>query len=165
MIKNKFTVLVTLILTMFIGLNSSNAQSVISKIEPKIFPEAQKGFKKMIIEVPYSENDSNKKIEFYVGKWMDVDGCNSFNLMGTYTQKDLQGWGYSYWDFSTKGEVRSTLMACPDTKGRHLFVSASPQIVDYNGRMPIVIYVPDGYDVQFKIFKAENEVYRAAETK
>lgn len=165
MIKNTFRVLVTLILTLFIGLNSSNAQSVISKIDPKIFPEAQKGYKKMIIEVPYSENDANKKIEFYVGKWMDVDGCNSFNLMGTYTQKDLQGWGYSYWDFTTKGEIRSTLMGCPDAKGRHLFVSASPQIVDYNGRMPIVIYVPEGYDVQFKIFKAENEVYRAAEAK
>lgn len=165
MTKKTFTLVAAIILCLGVGLKSADAQTVISKIDPKIFPEAQKGFKKMIIEVPYSSNDADKKIEFYVGKWMDVDGCNTFNLMGSYEQKDLQGWGYSYWVFNTKGDVRSTMMACPDQKGRHLFVSANPEIVDYNGRMPIVIYVPEGYDVQFKIFKAANETYQAAESK
>lgn len=154
-----------MILTFFIGISSSNAQMVISKVDPKIFPAAKEGYKKMIIEVPYSNLDADKKIEFYVGKWMDVDGCNSFGLMGTYEQKELQGWGYNYWTFETKGDVRSTMMACPDSPNRNLFVSAEPQMVDYNGRMPIIIYVPDGYDVQFKIFKAEPDTYRASESK
>lgn len=163
--KNIFTTLIALVAVLFVGVQFSNAQSVISKIDPKIFPEAEKGFKKMIIEVPYSENDANKKIEFYAGIWMEVDGCNTFNLMGTYEQKDLQGWGYNYWIFKTNGNVQNTMMACPDLPLRNLFVSASPQIVDYNGKMPIVIYVPEKYDVQFKIFKAEHETYRAAESK
>lgn len=163
--KQTFTLLITMVLTMLIGINNSSAQMVISKIDPSIFPKAEKGYKKMVIEVPYSENDSNKKIQFNVGKWMDVDGCNTFNLMGTYEQKDLQGWGYSYYLFKTNGNVTSTMMACPDKAGRNLFVTALPQLVDYNGRMPIIIYVPEGYDVQFQIFKAENEVYRAAEAK
>lgn len=163
--KNTWNVIVTVIIALFVGINTSDAQMVISKIDTKIFPAAEKGYKKMIIEVPYSDNDENKKIEFYVGKWMDVDGCNSFNLMGTYTQKDLEGWGYNYWVFETKGEVRSTMMACPDQEQRHLFVQAAAQLVDYNGKMPIVIYIPEGYDVQFKIFKAEKEVFRAAEVK
>lgn len=161
--KNTLSLIVTMILTVFVGISSSNAQMTISKIDPNIFPKAQEGYKKMIIEVPYSDNDGNKKIEFSVGKWMDVDGCNTFNLIGTFEQKDLQGWGFSYWVFNTKGDVTGTMMACPDQSTRNLFVSATPQLVNYNGRLPIVIYVPEGYDVQFRIFKAENEVYRAAE--
>lgn len=163
--KSTLTALITLILALFVGIKTSEAQMVVSKIDPKIFPAAEQGYKKMIIEVPYSNNDANKKIEFYVGKWMDVDGCNTFNLMGTYDQKDLEGWGYNYWVFKTNGDVRSTMMACPDQKVRNLFVSASTQLVDYNGRMPIVIYIPEGYDVQFKIFKSENEIFTAAEAK
>lgn len=163
--KQTFTLIITTILTFLIGISTLSAQIAISKVDPNIFPKAEKGFKKMIIEVPYSENDANKKIQFYVGKWMDVDACNTFNLMGTYEQKELQGWGYNYYIFKTNGDVTSTMMACPNQSGRNIFVSSIPQLVDYNGRMPIVIYVPDGYDVQFQIFKAEDEVYRAAESK
>jgi len=161
--KHIFTIIATLVVVLSVGVKTSNAQMTISKIDPNIFPKAENGYKKMIIEVPFSDNDNNKKIEFYVGKWMDVDGCNTFNLMGTYEQKDLQGWGYSYFVFKTNGDVRSTLMACPDKTSRHLFVSAMPQLIDYNGKMPVIIYVPEGYDVQFKIFKAENETFTAAQ--
>jgi len=163
--KNTFTIIVAMLIALFIGSQSVSAQSVISKIDPKIFPEAQKGFKKMIIEVPHSDNDDNKIIQFYAGVWMEVDGCNTFNLIGSYEKKDLTGWGYEYWVFNTKGDIQSTMMSCPDAPLRNLFVKSAPQITDYNGRMPIVIYVPEKYDVQFKIFKAENEVYRAAEAK
>lgn len=163
--RNTFTLIIALMIALFSGIESSNAQSVITKIDPKIFPEAQKGYKKMVIEVPYSDNDDNKIIQFYAGVWMEVDGCNTFNLIGTYEKKDLQGWGYEYWVFNTKGDVQSTMMSCPNAPLRNLFVKATPQITDYNGRMPIVIYVPEKYDVQFKIFKAEDSTYRAAEAK
>lgn len=163
--KQTFTFLLTMMFALFMGINSASAQMTISKVDPSIFPKAEKGYKKMVIEVPYSDNDANKKIEFSVGKWMDVDGCNTFNLMGTFEQKELQGWGYSYYVFKTNGNVTSTMMACPGKPNRNIFVSAQPELVNYNGRMPIIIYVPDGYDVQFQIFKAENDVYRAAEAK
>lgn len=163
--NNIFTAILALVFTAIVGINISEAQMTINKIDPSIFPPAENGFKKLIIEVPYSNNDSNKKIDFYVGKWMEVDACNTFSLIGSYEEKDLQGWGYNYYVFQTKGDVRSTMMACPDATLRNLFVSAAPQTVNYNGRMPIVIYVPDGYEVQFKIFKAENETYTAAEAK
>lgn len=163
--KQTLTIVLAFFVALFIGLSNANAQMTISKVDPNIFPKAEKGYKKMVIEVPYSENDANKKVEFQVGKWMDVDGCNTFNLMGAYEQKDLQGWGYTYYVFKTNGDVIGTLMECPNQAGRNLFVGAAPQLVDYNGRMPIIIYIPEGYDVQFKIFKSENETYRAAEAK
>lgn len=117
----------------------------------------------MVIEVPYSNNDQNKKIEFAIGKMTEVDGCNSYGLQGTLEKKDLQGWGYEYYVFKTKGEIISTQMACPDMPKRNLFVSNQGTTLNYNGRMPVVIYVPEEYDVQFKIYTADNDVYIASE--
>lgn len=146
-----------------IGFTTITMAQTVLKQNTDIFPAPEKGYKKMVIEVPYSKNDDNKKIEFNVGKWMEVDGCNQFSLQGTLEKKDLQGWGYNYYVFKTNGNVVSTQMACPGTPNRNLFVSAQPEMVRYNGRMPIVIYVPGEYDVQFKIYKAEEDVYTAAE--
>ncbi|WP_164109721.1 MULTISPECIES: ecotin [Sphingobacterium] len=154
------------IFTLLFGLLSlttiTMAQSVL-KQSTDIFPTPEKGYKKMIIEVPHSKSDDSKKIEFTVGKWMEVDGCNHFSLQGKLEKKDLQGWGYDYYVFTTNGQVASTQMACPGAPNRHLFVSAQPEMTRYNGKLPIVIYVPEEYEVQFKIYKAEEDVYVAAE--
>lgn len=163
--NNKLIISLGALITLITLSMSTFAQSTIDKQDVSVFPEAEKGYKKLVIEVPHSDNDQNKKIEFTVGKWMDVDGCNYYNLAGRYEKKDLQGWGYDYFVFTTKGEVSSTLMGCPDAKGRNLFVTAAPQLVNYNGKLPIVIYVPEGYDVQFKIYKSDGENYQAAEVR
>lgn len=142
-----------------------HAQSVNMKEDLSIYPKPEAGYKQMVIEVPHSDKDRDKKIEFSVGKMMEVDGCNHFGLQGVLEKKDLQGWGYEYYVFKTKGEVIGTQMACPGTPNRHLFVAAQPQMVNYNGRLPIVIYVPEEYDVQFKIYKADDDTYRASEVR
>ncbi|HLS37444.1 MAG TPA: ecotin family protein, partial [Sphingobacterium bovisgrunnientis] len=95
----------------------------------------------------------------------EVDGCNYFNLQGTLETKDLQGWGYNYYVFKTNGQVTSTMIGCPDAAKRNLFVTAQPEMVRYNGKLPIIIYVPEDYQVQFIIYKAEEETYFAAEEK
>lgn len=141
------------------------AQSTNMRQDLSMFPKPEEGYKQMVIDVPHSENDDKKKIEFSVGKMMEVDGCNTFFLAGELEQKDLDGWGYNYYVFKTDGTVGGTRMGCPDMPNRHLFVSAQPEMVRYNGRMPIVIYVPTDYDVQFKIYKAEDDVYRASEVR
>lgn len=143
----------------FLGLTTI---AMAQKVDLSVFPKPEKGYKQMVIEVPHSENDGNKKLEFRVGKWMDVDGCNSFKLNGTLEKKDLQGWGYDYYVFNGGGVV-ATRMACPDAEGRHLFVSATPEMVRYNGRMPIVIYVPADYEVKFKIYQADGDDFEALE--
>lgn len=152
------------LLVAFIALSiQAMAQQVITKQDLSIFPKPEAGYKKVIIEVPHSDKDDQKKIEFSVGKWMEVDGCNYFNLQGSLETKDLQGWGYNYYVFKTNGQVTSTMIGCPDAAKRNLFVTAQPEMVRYNGKLPIVIYVPEEYQVQFKIYKAEEETYFAAE--
>jgi len=160
--KNKMKILSFLVAFITLSIQAM-AQQVITKQDLSIFPKPEAGYKKVIIEVPHSDKDDQKKIEFSVGKWMEVDGCNYFNLHGTLETKDLQGWGYNYYVFKTNGQVTSTMIGCPDAAKRNLFVTAQPEMVRYNGKLPIVVYVPEGYDVQFKIYKAEDETYFAAE--
>lgn len=144
---------------------SAMAQTLL-KQDVSIFPEPEKGMVKYVIEVPHAgiDGDSNKKIEFFVGKYMETDACNKYFLAGSFEQKDLQGWGYNYYVFKTNGDVGSTQMFCQGDK-KTSFVQAKSIMTDYNGRMPIVIYAPEGYEVKFKIYKAEPETYQAAEAK
>ena len=150
----------------FLCLNTvAMAQSSVSKIDLSIYPEPEKGYKQMVIEVPHSDNDAAKKIEFTVGKWMQLDECNKHGLQGIIEQKDLEGWGYSYYIFKSDGNVMSTQMACPGNNKVNQFITSQPEMTRYNGKLPIVIYVPEEYDVQFKIYKAEADIYRASEVK
>ncbi|MFN3020478.1 ecotin family protein [Chryseobacterium sp. TY3] len=41
------------------------------------------------------------------------------------------------------------------------FVKSQGYFTDYNGRMPVVLYIPDGYEAKFRIYKAEKNLYSA----
>lgn len=162
--KKNIIALITFCTLTFMSSNIS-AQYVVDKMDLSVFPKPEKGYQKFVIEVPHSsiEDDGNKKIEFFVGKNVQVDKCNNQFLAGDLVEKDLKGFGYQYYDFKTTGNVATTLMGCGETGTISKFVTAKPVVKNYNGRMPIVVYAPEGYDVRFKIYKAEPETYRAAQ--
>lgn len=135
----------------------------ITRVNTDIFPKSEKNQKKVVIEVPYSSQDSNKKIEIFVGKEMETDKCNQYGLPGSFTKKDLKGWGYSYLTFNSTGNAVSTMKGCAESGTRTQFVNAAGYMADYNGRMPIVLYIPQGFTVRYKIYKADPEWYEALE--
>lgn len=151
------------LLTLFIVTISTTMAQGLTKVDVSIFPAPEKGYKQVVIEVPHSDQDDNKKIEFFIGKMMEVDGCNSYNLMGKLEKKDLQGWGYDYYVFESKGDAFSTRKGCGDMPKRNMFVSSQPELARYNGKMPIVIYVPEDMQVKFKIFTSGKETFTASE--
>ncbi|MCC9044415.1 ecotin family protein [Myroides sp. M-43] len=153
------------LIVVFFGLMTVTMAQTITRTDVSIFPAPEKGYKQVVIDVPHSSKDDSKKIEFRVGKVMEVDGCNHFNLMGKLEQKDLQGWGYNYYVFTTTGDVVSTTMGCPDTPKRHIFVSAQPELTRYNGKLPIVVYVPEDYEVRFNVYTTDGEEYHASEVR
>lgn len=128
-----------------------------------VFPPPKEGYVRYIIQLPSSskEKDVNKKVEFYVGKYEKVDNCNSFGLIGKIHQKTVEGYGYSYYEFDTDGNIIGTLMYCNNRKLVEKFIIGESNLVDYNSRMPIVIDVPEGYVVQYKIFVAKEKEYKA----
>lgn len=133
------------------------------KVDLKPFPKAEQGMKQVVIEVPHSEQDQNKKIEILVGKEMETDKCNRYSLGGSFDSKELQGWGYNYLTFKTNGNVASTRMVCADNSKISQFVTSQGYLMNYNGRMPIVLYIPDGYEAKFNIYTTDGDLYSAQE--
>ncbi|MNH20233.1 Ecotin precursor [compost metagenome] len=57
----------------------------------------------------------------------------------------------------------STLMACPDTAKKEAFVPVVGDgfLLRYNSKLPVVVYVPEGVEVRYRIWSASDEVKKA----
>lgn len=147
----------------------NTATSVITNTENisdilKQMPAPEQGYKRMVISLPAEKDakeEGNYKVEIIPGKQMKVD-CNKHGLMGELTEKNLEGWGYVYYEFTGSGDVFSTKMGCPDNALHNEFVSGKTQIVAYNSNMPLVVYIPETLELRYKIWEAASE-YTASE--
>ena len=75
----------------------------------------------------------------------------------------LEGWGYSYYRLEKVGGPMSTLMACPDGKKTEAFVPVVGEgfMLGYNSKLPVVVYVPEGIEVRYRIWSASEDVQKA----
>ncbi len=121
------------------------------------FPKSQAGFQRYVIHVPVTGNDDGYQVELIAGKTAKVD-CNNHRLNGSLAEKDLKGWGYSYYEFTTQGQMASTMMACPNRPETEKFVTGATKLVRYNSRLPIVVFVPNGYELKYRLWKAQDIV-------
>ncbi len=133
-------------------------------IDTNMFPAAKNGYKKIVIQVPENKNEKDLKVEIICGRILDVDLCNYHYLVGKSTEKNLKGWGYTYFEVESDGGYISTKMACPDLKTKKEFVCIEPILTRYNSKLPIVMYVPEILTVKFRIWKAGEE-FENAESK
>ena len=127
-----------------------------------MFPQAQEGFMRHIIEVPKTDNDYDHRVELMIGKTMLVD-CNQHSLRGKTENITLKGWGYKYLEVSDIHNGPSTMMACREPKTEK-FISlymGDETLRRYNSRSPIVAYVPKGYEVRYRIWSAGEKVAKA----
>lgn len=132
--------------------------------ELKAFPSAGEGVERFVIVLPHKEREEEGafSIELIAGKEMLTDGVNQVRLTNTIEQRTLEGWGYSYYEVIGKSDTITTLMAPPE--GAPLvksFVTAAPLHVRYNSRLPIVVYVPKGYEVRYRIWRANKKFQEA----
>lgn len=135
---------------------SADAQSAKVKQERESilapFPQAPEGMVRHVIYVDTKADENLYKIEVVPGKVMNVDN-NIHRLMGKMEEKTLEGWGYTYYEFTSNGQTASTLMATSGPKVNK-FISAQTLMVRYNSKMPVVVYAPEGFDIQYRIWRA-----------
>jgi len=129
----------------------------------KPYPAAEGGFNRMVFNVPSTENEADRKIEIMAGKTMATD-CNQTWLGGRLEKKVAQGWGYPYFVLEASDVAASTRMACPpgeEKTERFLAVRGEGFLLRYNSKLPVVVYVPEGFEVRYRIWQAGEEVHRA----
>lgn len=150
-------------------LTAALSSTVTSSAEPenlKAFPAAGDGMVRYVIALPHKERneETDFRVELVVGKVLKTDGVNQYRLGATIEAKPLEGWGFTYYEVSKIGPPASTRMAAPPgTAPVEKFVSGQPLLIGYNSRIPIVVYVPEGAEVRFRIWSAEGEPVPAEE--
>ena len=95
---------------------------------------------------------------------MLTDGVNLVRLGNAIEPRTIEGWGYTYYEVTGPSETISTLMAPPEGAPKvKAFVKAAPLQVRYNSRLPIIVYVPSGYEVRYRIWSASETTLEADE--
>jgi ecotin len=130
----------------------------------KPFPAPVDGYKRFVIELPSLSNEDEHKVELLAGKTMEID-CNLHRLGGQWQEQTAKGWGYNYYQLNNVGPGISTMMGCPDNSRKEAFVPAGgePQLLRYNSKLPLVVYVPADLEVRYRVWSAGAETSKAGQ--
>ncbi|CAG9233725.1 serine protease inhibitor ecotin [Burkholderia vietnamiensis] len=128
----------------------------------KMFPQPAAGQQRAVIALPALDNEADARVELMIGKTLPTD-CNQQWFGGELTAEDVKGWGYTYYRLTDVKGPASTLMACPAQAPQQRFVQVrgDGQLLRYNSRLPLVVYVPEGFEVRYRVWHASKDVGQA----
>lgn len=125
------------------------------------FPPAEAGQVRYVLELPAKDEESDFKVELLVGKTVATDPHNRYFFAGRIEEEVIEGWGFPRFVVSTLGPMAGTLMAVdPDAPKVERFITlgGEPFLIRYNSRLPVVVYVPEGVEVRYRIWSAEPHI-------
>lgn len=156
----RFSPVATTVALLLSGVSTLSQAAKLEDVAP--YPKADNGFVRQVIHLPKQAKEEDFKIEILAGKTLTVD-CNRQRLGGTLEEKNLEGWGYSYYRLEKVSGPMSTLMACPEGTSKQAFVPVVGEgfVLRYNSKLPIVVYTPDNVDVKYRVWKAEEKIDNA----
>lgn len=127
-----------------------------------MYPAAKDGFTKYYIWLPTLTNESDNQVEIVVGKNTMVD-CNSAWYSGVLEEKSVQGWGYTYYEVNNVAGPMSTRMGCSESSDKEAFIQVigDNYLVRYNSKLPVVVYVPNDFEVQYKVWTTNSSLFEA----
>ena len=129
----------------------------------KAWPAAETGYTRYVVRLAPMDDENNHKVEIMVGKNMEVD-CNQHRFGGDLEARVVKGWGYTSYHLEKVIGPMSTMMACPGQEKTRMLVQVHGEgyLVRYNSKLPIVAYVPKGYDVGYRIWSAAEQMQKAS---
>ena len=121
----------------------------------KSYPETLEDYDRYVIYLPKQDNEEALRLEVIPGIMKEID-CNTYWLAGEFDIREVEGMGYDYMVFESDGNVGSTRMACPDAELIEKFVEANGHFGRYNSQLPVVVFVPKGVELKYKVWKAQD---------
>jgi ecotin len=126
----------------------------------KAFPPAEEGMVRYVLQLPRQADESAFKVELIVGKTVHVDEQNRYFFVGKIDAETIEGWGFTRYKVSKLGPMAGTLMAVDQDApkvARFITLGGDPYIIPYNSHLPIVVYVPEGVEVHYRVWTAGAE--------
>lgn len=127
----------------------------------KAFPPADAGMTRHVLMLPPQDQEDSLRVELIIGKTVRIDEVNRYFFAGSLREVNIEGWGFTRYLLAELGPMGGTLMAV-DPGGpkveRFVTLGAEPQLLRYNSRLPLVVYVPEGVEVRYRIWRAAPEV-------
>lgn len=129
-------------------------------LEP--WPPAGDGETRYVIRLPALEDESGRRVELRIGKDLEID-CNRHWFAGKLERDVVAGWAYPLYRLVGVTGPASTKMACPGEEKRVAFIAVNldDPFVRYNSKLPMVVYVPEGFTVRYRVWSADNVMQEA----
>jgi ecotin len=127
----------------------------------KAFPPAEEGMVRYVLQLPTQDDETLYKVELIIGKTVEIEEKNRYFFGGKIEKETIKGWGYPRYNVSKIGPMAGTRMAVdPDAPkvARFITLGGEPYIIRYNSRLPIVVYVPEGAEVRYRIWTTDEEL-------
>jgi ecotin len=121
----------------------------------RMFPDTLEGMTRHVIRLPAQEDEFGFRVELMAGKTRMMD-CNGGSYIGEQSRATLNGWGYDYYVIHNIQPGPTTRKACPpDTEKEGLMpVMTGAGLLRYNSQLPLVAYVPEGFGLSYRIWRA-----------
>lgn len=126
----------------------------------KAFPAPEAGMTRFVLHLEPQVQEYIYRVELLVGKTVETDEHNRYFFAGKLSEESIPGWGFNFFLLKELGPMAGTLIgvdpSAPKVK-RFITLGGEPQLLRYNSRLPLVLYVPEGCEVRYRIWKAEPE--------
>jgi ecotin len=126
----------------------------------KAFPAAGEGVVRYLLQLPPQQDESALQVELIVGKPVETDAENRYFFGGRIEAETIAGWGFTRYKVDELGPLAGTRMAVDPSApkvSRFVRLGGEPYLIRYNSRLPIVVYVPAGVEVRYRLWMAGAE--------
>jgi len=123
------------------------------------FPSDLEGKQRHIIQLPKVVDESRFMVELVPGK-SEVADCNLRSFSAPIQRQQLPGWGYPYYVLSELKPMPGTQKVCAPGSESRRFISVRGDglILPYNSSLPLVVYLPDGVQLKYRVWRADKNL-------
>ncbi|WP_020413810.1 ecotin family protein [Microbulbifer sp. VTAC004] len=123
------------------------------------FPVEVEGKQRHVIQLPKVVDESRFMVELVPGK-SEVADCNLQSFSAPLERQLLPGWGYPYYVLSELKATPDTQKVCaPGSESRRFIrVRAEGLILPYRSNLPLVVYMPQGVQLKYRVWRADKNM-------